>query len=285
MDGDFPDMITVNAAFDKVIWIGSVNRPDRAAQMEAQFAKFGIVAERFEAHWKPLDHTWKPNGNLGCTSSHRGVLELIAHHGWERTLVLEDDAMFLGDDFPEQFDAMIQEVPLDWDLLFLGAGYAERPKRRINGSVIQTNALMTTSSYGITRAMARKMAPYISGIGPIDSLFHEWQRTHKCYIFSPRLAVQRPSFSDLQEKESENMTSMQDTRHEEMLLDGAWREDGAFVGQLNRRELSSAEQLVGEEVIIDGKLFVIRRVELPAHRMPWFAGEPVTYFVDAIRTE
>ncbi len=35
------------------------------------------------------------NGNMGCTASHRGVLELICHHRWQRTLILEDDFMIV----------------------------------------------------------------------------------------------------------------------------------------------------------------------------------------------
>lgn len=217
MDGDFPAVITLNDYFSKIVWIGSVNRPDRADLMLAQLAKWKIAAERFEAHWKPIDHTGKPNGNMGCTASHRGVLELICHNKWPRTLVLEDDAMFVDDSWAEQFDAMVREVPEAWDFLFLGAGYAEDPIERVSGAVIRAGALMTTSSYGITHAMARKMAPYISGIGPIDSLYHEWERKHRTYIFSPRIMVQRPSFSDLQEKMSDNSVSMLDRAHEERI--------------------------------------------------------------------
>lgn len=207
-------MITLNSYFDRVIWIGSVNRPDRAAQMEEQLKRFKVVAERFEAHWKPMDHLGKPNGNFGCTSSHRGVLELICHHKWQRTLVLEDDAMFIDDAWPEQFDAMVREVPEPWDFLFLGASFSEDAKERVNGSIIRANGLMTTSSYGISYEMARKMAPHVFGIGPVDSLFQEWERKNRTYIFSPRLMVQRPGFSDLQDRYSENHHSMLDTAHE-----------------------------------------------------------------------
>ncbi len=210
-------MITLNSFFDKVLWIGSVHRPDRAELMEAQFARFKIKAERFEAVWKPIDHLGKPNGNLGCTSSHRGVLDLICRRRWDKTLVLEDDAQFVDDSWPEQFDAMVPEVPDDWQFFFLGAGYAEDPIARVSGSVIRAGALMTTSSYGIRLTMARRMAPHISGIGPIDSLYHQWQRKYPTYIFSPRLMVQRPGWSDLQECESNNAMSMLDRAHEERL--------------------------------------------------------------------
>lgn len=207
-------MITLNDFFSKIIWIGSVNRPDRAAQMEEQLARYNIVAERFEAHWKPIDHLNKPNANFGCTSSHRGVLELISHFRWSKTLILEDDARFMEDSWPEQFDAMVREVPDDWQMLFLGAGYAEDPIARVSGSVIRAGALMTTSSYGIRYEMARRMAPHISGIGPIDSLYHEWQRKYPTYIFSPRLLDQRPGFSDLCGRENDSGPSMRDTAHE-----------------------------------------------------------------------
>lgn len=211
-------MITINTFFDRVIWIGSPGkRPDRAGEMLRQLHKFGIEATRFEAHWKPIDHLGKPNGNLGCTSSHRGVLELICHHRWESTLVLEDDAQFVDDSWPEQFDAMVREVPKDWQFLFLGAGYAEDPIARVSDAVIRAGALMTTSSYGIRYEMARRMAPHISGIGPIDSLYHGWQRKYPTYIFSPRLMVQRAGYSDLQECDSNNGMSMLDRAHEERL--------------------------------------------------------------------
>lgn len=207
-------MITLNSFFDRVYWVGSVNRPDRAALMEEQLAHYGIVAERFEAVWKPVDHLGKPNGNMGCTASHRAVLDLIVRHGWRQALVLEDDAQFIEDTWPEQFDAMIGEVPDDWQMLFLGAGYAEDPIARVSGSVIRAGALMTTSSYGIRLEMARRMAPHISGIGPIDSLYHDWQRKFPTYIFSPRLMDQRPGYSDLCERENDSGPSMRDTAHE-----------------------------------------------------------------------
>lgn len=210
-------MITLNDYFSKVIWIGSVNRPDRAAAMLAQLAKFKIVAERFEAHWKPIDHTGKPNANFGCTSSHRGVLELICHNKWARTLVLEDDAEFVGESWPDQFDAMIAECPAAWDFLFLGAGYAEDPIARINGSFIRAGRMLTTSSFGVTYEMARKIAPHVYGIGPIDSLLGGWQREAMTLVFSPRLCVQADSYSDLAENFSRNRNSMLDTHHENLV--------------------------------------------------------------------
>lgn len=210
-------MNILNRYFTKIMWIGSVNRPDRSAQMEAQLDKYEIAAERFEAHWKPIDHLGNPNANFGCTSSHRGVLELICHNRWKRTLVLEDDSVFVEDSWQEQFEAMIPDIPEAWDFLFLGASFAEAPKCRVNGSIIRTNGMMTTSSYGISLSMARKMAPHLSGIGPVDSLMQQWQRDNVSLILSPRLMVQGPGMSDLTDRYSINSNSMLDRSHEDAL--------------------------------------------------------------------
>lgn len=211
-------MNILNEYFDQVIWIGSQeHRPDRAFLMRAQLAKWDIDALYFNGHWKPIDHLGKENANFGCTSSHRSVLGYICLAGFERTLVLEDDCLFVDDQWPEMFAEMVKEVPADWDFLFLGASYAEDPKYRVSGSVIRTNGLMTTSSFGITLAQARKMAPYIGGEAAIDTLYQKYQREGKSFIFDPRICVQRAGLSNIQGIEIDPGQSMLDRSHLERL--------------------------------------------------------------------
>lgn len=217
MDGDFSAVITLNNYFQKIYVINLSRRADRWMNVERQCKKFGITVDRFAAYDGVLGADGKVSGNAGCTSSHRAVLELIAHARIERALVLEDDFEIVDEAFLEMFDSMIRDVPEDWDFLFLGAGYAEDPIARVNGSVIRASRLLTTSSYGITWRMARKMAPYISGVGPIDSLYGGWQREAKTYILSPRLMVQAPGMSDLTGQHSINSNSMLDTFHENLV--------------------------------------------------------------------
>lgn len=206
-------MNILNRYFDQVVWIGSKeHRPDRYAEMEAELKKWGIEARHFNAHWKPGG-----SGNWGCSASHRSVLGLICAMEWRRTLILEDDNTFVDSSWPEMFEAVIPEIPDDWAFLFIGGGYAEDPKRRINGSVIQTNAMMTTSSYGISLAMARHCAPFVGGNSGIDSQYHAAQREFPSYCLDPRLCVQRDSWSDLADNFSRNHNSMLDRAHVDRL--------------------------------------------------------------------
>lgn len=209
-------MITLNSVFDKIICINRTARTDRWANVQRQCEKFGITLDRFEAHEGTMsDGSF--NGNHGCTASHRGVLELICHNKWPLTLVLEDDFQIVDESFCEMFAEMWPEVPADFDWIWLGAGYAEDPIARVNGSVIRAGRLLTTSSYGITYKMARKIAPHVSGVGPIDSLYGSWQREAVTLVLSPRLMVQADGMSDLTGQFSRNSNSMTDIFHENLV--------------------------------------------------------------------
>lgn len=203
----------LNDYFDAVYVINLNRRWDKWSLCNEELVKHQILATRFEGH----DLALKELGNTGCTASHRGVLELICHHGHKRTLVLEDDFQILHDDFNQRFECMLAQIPDNWDMLYLGGHYAEKPQARISKHVIKIGAMLTTSSYAINYETAREIAPFISGNGPIDTLYFDTNRTKNCYIFQPRLMVQRPCFSDIVQKECNNSICMQDTLHEGMV--------------------------------------------------------------------
>ncbi len=210
-------MTTVEDYFQKILVINRTARTDRWEQCLGEFARFDITKfERFDAydHGNIGGHI---GGNGGATSSHRAVLDVIAYHQWPRTLILEDDFKILHEDFHQKFSDMIGEVPDDWQMLYLGGHYGEKPQARVSKHVIHIGNMLTTSSYAVTWQMAREMAPVIYGGGPIDCLYFQFHHSHKCYILQPRLMVQRESFSDLQGRVMDNEPPMIDTRHEEMV--------------------------------------------------------------------
>ena len=268
---------------DKIIVIGLERRTDRRDAFNREMAQLGITShEWFNGYDKPLD-AGVPSGNKGCTESHRAVLDLIVHHGWERVAVFEDDAM-VRPDFRGQFNDLLvnsmAELPEEWKLCYLGAGYACNAKRRVSAHIIEINRMLTTSSFIITGKMAREMAPYISGVGPIDNLFHRFTEPGGSFCITPRLFIQRETKSDLTDQTVNYEGSMTDARHEEMMLDGVieHRHDELILrGKLQRRELAAPGDMNGEEVIVDGKLYRIIRLEIPEHPASWYRSEPVTY--------
>ncbi len=211
-------MNPIEQYFDRIFVIHLPRRTDRWARIEAQFKKFDITRfDVFEAHDRPIDHNGRPSGNMGCTASHRGVYELIGHFGWKKVLIFEDDVEFLFDDWPERFSAIVPEIPNDYAMLYLGGHFQEAPVARVSPSIIRIGGMLTTSSYSVSHEFARRVAPQISGIGPIDSLLVGFHRTNPCYILDPRLCAQFESHSDLTDRHSENRTCMTDMSHIKMV--------------------------------------------------------------------
>jgi len=206
--------MTLNDWFDKILCINLDDRTDKWRNCQRLFKEHNMTVERFRAH--DLRNGTK-DVLRGCTASHRGCLELICHHGWKRTLILEDDFSALHRDLSKRFFDMIGEVPTDWEMLYLGGHYAEPPQYRVSPHVIRIGRMMTTSSYAVTLKFARDIAPWFDGPMPPDVVYFEKHRERKCYIFQPRLMAQGETFSDLQQRVMNNEPCMTDTRHEQMV--------------------------------------------------------------------
>jgi len=221
-----PD-ISMKTYFDKVFCINRDSRPDRWENFQKLIQQCELDVTRFRAHDGVLaDGSF--NGNYGCTASHRGILELICHHGWERTLIFEDDAEVVqpgryGDHTKnrlpvlDQWNQILPEIPDNWDMLFLGGHYGSPPLRRLSKHVIRINTMLTASSYAVSLACARALAPHISGIGPIDSLYGNFQPSLMALSIQPRLFIQYLNMSDLQHIHCDNSQCMLDPNHEAMV--------------------------------------------------------------------
>ncbi|HET7754987.1 MAG TPA: glycosyltransferase family 25 protein [Anaeromyxobacteraceae bacterium] len=71
-------------------------------------------ARRVHRHGKTMQL-----GEIACALSHRRVWEAVVANGWQRVLVLEDDALPDPAAMP-QLAAALEELPPTWELLYLG---------------------------------------------------------------------------------------------------------------------------------------------------------------------
>lgn len=217
-------MSTPNEFFDRIFCINLDRSPERWEHVQMECEKHNLQIERFSgvdaSAYVGLPDNLRAgmaNAMFGCTASHGALLNVIAYHGWRRVLILEDDFEILHDDFNDRFAAMMPRLPEGWELVYLGAGYGDKPLGRINDSVIMAGSIKTTSSYAVTGKYARWIAPFMCGGSAPDDLLSGFNPYHQCYVLEPRLMGQYPNTSTIWGKFTHNTQSMTDPHHVAML--------------------------------------------------------------------
>jgi GR25 family glycosyltransferase involved in LPS biosynthesis len=133
----------------------------------------------------------------------RSHLQVIKDNIGRRVLVLEDDAYFV-DNFNEKFEKVMQTLPEDWDIFYLGAlvpkdvGQINMVNRHWGIQVLTTG----TQAYCIKPEMQHYFISRLEDYNYyIDIGLRDFAKGYKPYITQPNLVVQFPSYSDLRLKE------------------------------------------------------------------------------------
>jgi len=187
----------VNDFFDKVIVINLDRRTDRIDKLAPQLEKLDIQYERFSAvDGKQLGI----DPIVAGLQSHLQVMKQIAG---QKVLILEDDAQFV-EDFNEKFEKVMQTLPEDWDIFYLGAlvpkdvGLVRMVNRHWGIQVLTTGSQAYCINPSRLEYFINKLEDYNSYI---DIGLKDFAKDLKAYITQPNLVVQFPSYSDLRLKE------------------------------------------------------------------------------------
>lgn len=187
----------VNEYFDKVVVINLDRRTDRMEQLVPQLEKLGIQYER---------HSAVDGKELGINPIFAGTMshvEVLKNNRDSRILVLEDDAQFV-DDFNEKFEEVMQTLPNDYDIFYLGALLPKDTGKVTPVNKHWTRQVMTTGSqaYCINQARVNYFIENLDGYEwYIDIGLRVFAEKYNAYITQPNLVTQFPSYSDLRLKE------------------------------------------------------------------------------------
>jgi hypothetical protein len=197
-------MITVNSFFEKAIFVNCDHRTDRLAEFTEESAKFGIIAERFKGlvYGNPYNLKCEPGnfnvGVIGTIQTMYNAVKEAKELGLKNFLFFEDDAVF-HPDFINLFDKFIQQVPEDWNLLYLGGQNVQTPVR-ITENINRVTRAYYVHAIGIhSRAydfILELFKPAVITRNG-DVILTDIQVAHPCYIFNPRLVYQRQGMSDV----------------------------------------------------------------------------------------
>jgi GR25 family glycosyltransferase involved in LPS biosynthesis len=175
-------------------------RVDRISEL-----KLPLEWERFSATdgQKYVDNIPKERGWRGCYDSHVRLIEKTINDDAELFIIFEDDVE-VTDNFMDKLETIINNVPENWELLFLG-GWNVGEKIKINDYVDLAEKVYCMHAYMFKPETAKKLLnKFKNRVYKIDVLLCELLPDINAYICNPTLAWQRPGFSNIEYKETDN---------------------------------------------------------------------------------
>jgi len=177
-------------------------RPDRLSEL-----RIPLNWERFSAtDGQKYKYTpEKERGWRGCHDSHtRLINKIIDDDNSELFMIFEDDVE-LCDNFIEKMENIINSLPNDWELLFLG-GWNVGEKIKYNQYVNLANKVYCMHAYVFKYETAKKLLnKFNERIYKVDVLLAELLPQLNAYICEPTIAWQRAGFSNIENKITNNV--------------------------------------------------------------------------------
>mmetsp|Transcript_4314 Transcript_4314/g.15203 ORF Transcript_4314/g.15203 Transcript_4314/m.15203 type:complete len:271 (-) Transcript_4314:399-1211(-) len=213
---------------DHALYINLESRADRRASIESELRKANISAERIEAvHISVRDPVlagcWNESfaftcaGRIGCQRSHIKALEYASAKKWPHVAIFEDDFQWVPGVDAERVLANLEQIQRwrpDWDVIVLSLNVME--KEIFEKNVVKVGRKMTASLVRVDNALAThgylirsRLYPFAIQMfrlcdvrsnlhAAIDVCWQPLQRLTKWYGFTPQLATQAISYSDIE---------------------------------------------------------------------------------------
>jgi len=123
---------------------------------------------------------------------------------YENILVFEDDVSFLRNDFNEQVEKVLEQLPLDYDCCFLGCNLFQTIIYKYSPNLLQLYDAFGLQSVIYSRKGMEKILEAIKEMEtfiPLDVLIQKKiMPDGKCYCSFPSLTSQIVSYSDIENK-------------------------------------------------------------------------------------
>jgi GR25 family glycosyltransferase involved in LPS biosynthesis len=216
-------MKSLNEYFNNIYLINLDKRPDKLQESLYELQKINTTAERISAIDGSL--TFKKGMNLtagayGLMLTHIQILEDAIKNNYSSILLLEDDVMFV-DGFMEKFESKINFLPNDWDMFYLGGNNIfelgtfipvtgdlnviinKHNYKQLNHELVKTTHTQTTHAVAINNKFLKTLFDYINNNStlPVDNHQFLLQKMgYNAYVIMPSIALQRPTFSDIERR-------------------------------------------------------------------------------------
>ena len=137
------------------------------------------------------------NAERSLALKHAWIVTDMHKQGYSSVLVLEDDAV-LVDDFVEKYNSYMNQMPIDWDIGWVGSCFGLKEPEISNINVYKTNrGSRCTHAYCISKSFSIKIIDEIKNIDKEADLYYNYiiERFNlNNYWFQPPLALQSLEF-------------------------------------------------------------------------------------------
>jgi hypothetical protein len=201
MKDSYPIGLCQNAFdwFDRICLINLPHRTDRMIECRSEFSKVGL--KRYEIV-NPIPN---PRPELSLILTNLSIIKQAQADGVERLLVLEDDVHFIGDARCNLLKTINEVHYTDWKLLYLGALIRQR-QQKAGENTMRLHFGLGTHAVAYHKSAFTEIIILLQSYGkrfiiPIDRVYMEFmQKQQSVYMCCPMVAVQRDSFSDVENK-------------------------------------------------------------------------------------
>lgn len=202
--------------FDITVVINLNKRKDRKDYIAAELGKYNIP----HFYWIATEN---PNGKLGICQTMIYLFEFFLATGKDKILVFEDDAEFLID--PNNvMDKVVQQLPQDFHLLFLGANVFKPFKAKYSENLLLLNEAISCHAVCYSKAAVEIILPRYKEMLQGKSIFRQTDMALNHYVVKlgksfctyPLLCTQRSDFSDI-EKRKVNYQNLLINRYNQQL--------------------------------------------------------------------
>lgn len=204
--------------FDAVFLINLDERQDRLKESLDEFRRFDIRIDNLYRFPGIKFNTKHPlNGRAGCFSSHRAIIQAAKDQCLNSILVFEDDFCFTIDPIPVLTKCVEFLWQNDWSLFYLGqtttSEIVEKPLEVVTDGVLRLRGGLATHAIAYHRSIydvllnempePEGMISWLVRQESMDGFIMknlQPKDEYKCYTTDPMLCIQRPSFSNVDEK-------------------------------------------------------------------------------------
>lgn len=137
-------------------------------------------------------------GCLGCLLSHYQIMKIALERGYNKILILEDDAEIIDD--IKKLETYSKQLDHQYDMLYLSGSHLGKTEK-INKNIIKVEGTLTTGSYIITKNPMKYFIENIIGYKKEVDCFYSQiiQPKFNCYCVIPHLTKQLDGYSDIQQ--------------------------------------------------------------------------------------